>query len=589
MKKTLNIITLFIGLQVWCQPQTRNVLFIGNSYTEVNNLPQIIANVAASAGDVLTYDSHTPGGYTLLQHSTNTTTRNKIAIGNWDYVVVQGQSQEAILDEFNFSVGARNLYNTIKQYNPCATPIFYVTWGRKNGDQINCPNFPVTCSYETMDNAIKQNYFTMAEFLRTEVSPVSLVWKYLRQNYPSIELYQTDESHPSEAGSYAAACCFYTTLFKKDPTLITYNYNLSPANAAIIRNATKITVFDYLNSWDFEELPISNFNYSIGTNDNQVLFDNQMQNADTFHWDFGDGTTNTTTISPTHIYANNGTYTVTLTVNNCDNEGSHQSTHSVTIAFCSHTPTLSEDMLWVCYEGSSELWTQTADSYQWYDNGIPLPGENNQSLIVTISSSGNLSARYPSVLSTVNGCSEMSKRSEVKMHVWDEFGPIIHSINIDGNIINQNQVCKGEALTLNLQFPPAHSPQWYKDDVAIPAATGDLLAVTESGTYKVKVSHPSCTSMDFFSESYQFEFINCPLSIDEPITVALDPSDNILNIKLKYPIEEISIYNMQSCNVISSKNSNAFIDVTHLSQGVYIVKVRTQNDKTFSAKFVKQH
>jgi hypothetical protein len=49
------------------------VLFLGNSYTGVNNLPQMIANVALSVGDRLIFDSNTPGGYTLQGHSTNTT------------------------------------------------------------------------------------------------------------------------------------------------------------------------------------------------------------------------------------------------------------------------------------------------------------------------------------------------------------------------------------------------------------------------------------------------------------------------------------------------------------------------------------
>ena len=45
------------------------VLFLGNSYTDVNDLPQIIHDVALSAGDTLVFDSYTPGGYQLVDHS----------------------------------------------------------------------------------------------------------------------------------------------------------------------------------------------------------------------------------------------------------------------------------------------------------------------------------------------------------------------------------------------------------------------------------------------------------------------------------------------------------------------------------------
>ena len=37
------------------------VLFIGNSYTEVNNLPQIISDIASSMGDTIQISSYTPG------------------------------------------------------------------------------------------------------------------------------------------------------------------------------------------------------------------------------------------------------------------------------------------------------------------------------------------------------------------------------------------------------------------------------------------------------------------------------------------------------------------------------------------------
>lgn len=75
------------------QSITKRALFLGNSYTGVNNLPQMIADVTTSTGDTLIFGSNTPGGYTLQGHSTNATSLAKIAVGNWDYVVLQEQSQ----------------------------------------------------------------------------------------------------------------------------------------------------------------------------------------------------------------------------------------------------------------------------------------------------------------------------------------------------------------------------------------------------------------------------------------------------------------------------------------------------------------
>lgn len=574
------------------QIQTRNVLFIGNSYTSVNNLPQIIADVTNSAGDVLSFDSSTLGGYSLLQHSMDNVTLSKISAGNWDYVILQGQSQEPILHENDFYEGAENLRDMIKLYNPCGVPQFYITWGRKNGDQLNCANIPIMCTYEGMDDLLKLTYLSVADYLRAEVSPVSVVWRYLRQNFPSLELYQADESHPSQLGSYAAACCFYTTIFKKDPNLITYNYTLNPSDAAIIRNAVKICVFDYMDLWDYKQLPIANFNYNIGQADNEVLFTSGMQNQDSFLWDFGDGTTNSTTLNPTHTYANNGTYTVTLTASNCDLEGMHQSIHETTINFCSHTPSVTPEKLMLCYDSSGTLWTQPADSYQWYDNGISIPGANNQSLEVFYLLDGTLTVTNPSVMTTINGCSELSVPTLVKKYVWSDFGDfLLFDITVNGNVINGNQVCVGETLILTASYDATHYSQWYKDDVEIPFATSDVLTVTETGVYKVRIDHPVCESMRFFSDSYMeplsFDFIDCSLNNNEQPIVSINPETNLLNIKINFPIQKIIIYDMLGKKIIENSIGNNYMDVSNLVRGIYIVNIITKDGKSFSLKFIK--
>ena len=96
MKKifTTAILAFFVTLTLSVSADKRNVLFIGNSYTYVNNMPQMIADIATSLGDTVTHESSTPGGYTAQQHTTNSTTTGKISQGGWDYVSIQCQSQE---------------------------------------------------------------------------------------------------------------------------------------------------------------------------------------------------------------------------------------------------------------------------------------------------------------------------------------------------------------------------------------------------------------------------------------------------------------------------------------------------------------
>ncbi|MGB0271842.1 MAG: hypothetical protein ACPGAJ_07995, partial [Schleiferiaceae bacterium] len=92
MKKVLLFLaTLTAATSLSAQTQ---VLFIGNSYTGYNNLATMVENVAASAGYSFSNSSLTPGGATLYQHSQNASTYNQMGSKNWDYVVIQAQSQE---------------------------------------------------------------------------------------------------------------------------------------------------------------------------------------------------------------------------------------------------------------------------------------------------------------------------------------------------------------------------------------------------------------------------------------------------------------------------------------------------------------
>lgn len=305
---------------------TKKVLFLGNSYTASNNLPSMISNMATNTGDILIYDANTPGGHRLMNHVANTTTINKINADNWDFVAIQAQSQETSWGQAQMEVElyphAASLINTIRINNACTLPLFYMTWGRENGDASNCASAPWVCTYEGMDDAIRATYILMAEQNNAQVSPVGAVWRYIRTNLPNIDLYTGDGSHPSLAGSYAAACAFYTMIYKKDPTLITWNSSLSATTANAIKLAAKTIVFDDLNSWDFTAY----FNHV--TNMNEVTFTSENE-YDSVTWNFGDTNTSTQE-NPVHIYTAIGDYQVTLTATKCGVEHTYSRTVSIT-------------------------------------------------------------------------------------------------------------------------------------------------------------------------------------------------------------------------------------------------------------------
>jgi len=564
------------------------VLFLGNSYTSTNNLPQIVKDVAASAGDVLSYDSYTPGGFGLSDHDGSTTSEAKIMAGGWDYIVLQGQSQESIAAGLQFKNSAHALNSLITEHTPCSVVMTYMTWGRKNGDATLCPIFPITCTYEGMDTTTRNNYLDLTNRLGAEVSPVSVVWSYLRNNHPGIELYQQDGSHPSPAGSYAAACCFYSAMYKKDPTLITFDNGLNAADAATIRDAVKMVVFNNLSAWDYKRLPESNFWYQIGAGLNQVSF---LPNsaAQTYFWDFGDGNTSSVPY-PTHSYAADGSYTVTYTTTNCDLDGLHTSTTDTIIQFCAHTPSIYTDSAWVCQRDT--LWTQPADAYQWLSfnaQGAPLP-ETNQYLADF--EQYNIGAF--SVSSTIAGCTEMSQvfsaLPEWSGYYFDlvpfgdpcegdtSFFRVLYAFSDSGNLISGDEVIR-----------------WYKDGQLLPLNNDkDTLLITTTGTFECKVANPASNCPDDTTR-YQFTFEPCVIigvedhKLDLSWKLFPNPASESVTIQLGDGLqhERVQIFSaigrlVKELDVTTTTQLN----IADLPNGFYFVRLKDRPQAVL--KFIKQ-
>lgn len=320
MNYKITLFCLLLGKFAVAQSNSKNVLFLGNSYTSVNNLPQMFKDAALSVNDTVVFDVNAPGGYTFQGHSTNATSLAKIMVGGWDFVVLQEQSQmpsfpdqQVATEVFPF---ARKLDSIVALNNSCAETVFYMTWGRKNGDASNCASWPPVCTYNGMDSLLNLRYQTMAQQNNAIVSPVGEVWKYVRANHPEIELYQTDESHPSVAGTYLAACTFYATIFRKDPTLISFYSTLSTVDAIKIQNAVKLKVYDSLMNWNVGLYDLNaDFNF-LQVSNNEFSFTNTSSSPNTLFWDFGDGNTSIET-NPNHQYIQPGTYEVVLTITNC--------------------------------------------------------------------------------------------------------------------------------------------------------------------------------------------------------------------------------------------------------------------------------
>ena len=327
--KRIFYVVVFIPIFVFSQ-QTKEVLFVGNSYTFYNDLPNMVKQIALSFGDTLNYDQNTPGGATLQMHSTNTQTLSKISQQQWDNIIIQCQSQEPSFSPSQVSNDvfpyAQILIDSIESNSVCTEPIFFMTWGRKHGDLQNCQSYPPICTYTGMQERLRESYLDMTFNHNATCSPVGMSWKESIVQDSALNLYSPDNSHPNIYGSYLAACTFYATIFKKSPIGSTYMpIGISHATSVSLQTIASNTVLDSSFTWN-----IFNADFTFNVNNDIVVFNNLSSNFESVLWDFGDGTTSTDE-NPLHIYSNSGNYTVSLTVYTNSNCNQETITHSITI------------------------------------------------------------------------------------------------------------------------------------------------------------------------------------------------------------------------------------------------------------------
>ncbi|MEM6884161.1 MAG: DUF4886 domain-containing protein [Verrucomicrobiota bacterium] len=230
------IILCFTALTVLQQEkETVSILFIGNSLTYENNLPKMVKKLAASHGGRVDVESHTIGGARLREHASSTRLQQLFNQQQWDYVVLQEQSQMTGFSEEQIgrdvSPYAKRLVKLAKESSPDTRIIFYMTMARKNGDPENVHAYPDLKTYRGMQRRVNSSYRRLAAENRASIAPVGEIWQAVRRERPQLELYR-DSIHPNRTGTYLAACVFYTTIFNQPNkgTYIPYGVDEEAAN-----------------------------------------------------------------------------------------------------------------------------------------------------------------------------------------------------------------------------------------------------------------------------------------------------------------------------------------------------------------------
>lgn len=222
------------------------VLFIGNSYTYVNDLPSMFSTLAASGNHLVQTGMLAQGGWTFADHVSDPNTTTTLGSTPWDYVVLQEQSEIPAFEQSRIASmfpAAEELVNSIRAQN--AKPIFFLTWAHRDGMPDN--GYP---DYGSMQTQITVGYRVTANQLAVPIAPVGVAWAELLRQAPEMDLWQSDGSHPTVNGTYLAACVFYAAVFRKSPVGLNHPAQVSADNAKLIQTVAADVVLGNPSEWN---------------------------------------------------------------------------------------------------------------------------------------------------------------------------------------------------------------------------------------------------------------------------------------------------------------------------------------------------
>ena len=215
------------------------ILFVGNSYTYFNRMPDTLASVARAEGMDWQVESVTKGGWFLSRFADpedvmHAPLSEKLA-ETWDAVLLQEQSCCPAADRPRFLGGVRDVC-ALMQQKP-ARLLMYVTWGRADGspklEELGLTRLSMTA-------ALHDAYAEAAAECGASLSDVGGAFAYVRENCPEIGLYNDDLSHPSPAGSYLAALIHFASLSGRLPDEVRcVPENVEPDEAARLLRAAR--------------------------------------------------------------------------------------------------------------------------------------------------------------------------------------------------------------------------------------------------------------------------------------------------------------------------------------------------------------
>jgi hypothetical protein len=204
------------------QQKELKVLFVGNSYTYGNNLPQIVSILSDSTETKLITRKSVIGGAYLREHwngDRELNTLELIAKGDFDIVVLQNNSMSAMFVP-DSTIKYVSLFTEYNKLHGAETYLFN-TWAREK-----VPQFQPEIDAMYLDAARESGAVRV---------PVGSAWELALDIRPTINLFTSDGSHPNELGTLLIACIFVKSITGELPLMAPRTFMVDDAEGETLR------------------------------------------------------------------------------------------------------------------------------------------------------------------------------------------------------------------------------------------------------------------------------------------------------------------------------------------------------------------
>ena len=182
-----------------------HVLFIGNSLTYTNSLPQTLVELAAASGDTIRASQVALPNFAIIDHALGMSNAVPVIKSQpWDFVVLQQGPTTTQVNRDTLIIAAKILDPHVKASGGRIAQL--MAW-----PSIQQPG---------LFDAVRRSAMLAAESVDGVFIPAGQAWAEAMTEDPEVLLYGPDGYHPGPLGTYLAALVTYERITGKDARLL---------------------------------------------------------------------------------------------------------------------------------------------------------------------------------------------------------------------------------------------------------------------------------------------------------------------------------------------------------------------------------